>query len=419
MSDFMKNYIYSFFALVFLIMAGCSKNEEPAQTNEKIVTSILLYAVASNNLSYSFYQDIDELKEGLKKCNLNSVEFYVYSVTHNNDAVPALSKAKIDSQGNVVFDIIKTYDREDESTSIKRISTVIEDYRDLTSATKHGLILWSHATAWAPAPKINKIVSADSRKGRSISHDMSGSLGNFGSVDPTEILWWGQDNYNGVSSYCDLSDLAKALPDNQFDFIWFDCCYMSSVEVIYELRNKAEMFVAYPTEVLAEGAPYAIITPYIASESPDLISAAQNMSQYYLNGNKVFTIAVIDPKAIENVAEIASQVAALKPMPASDLLKYSRGGYYFYDFTQFITSKENFNDIIDLKTFESAMNDLIIYKNCGNALFSGEQIDKNNFSGISTGYLDNLKDLSATSDSALIYYQTLEWFKRVYMPFIR
>ena len=50
----------------------------------------------------------------------------------------------------------------------------------------------------------------------------------------------------------EIDDLAKGLPDDLFDFILFDACYMASVECTYELRNKAEYILASPTETMAD-----------------------------------------------------------------------------------------------------------------------------------------------------------------------
>lgn len=423
----MRYLIYFLFSLFIVTFTGCNKNDEPHPEN--IETSILLYAVASNNLSYSFYQDLYELKDGLENCDLSQTEVFVYSITQAKDDVPSLYKIVRDKDGILTQEVIKTYDREVASTSPQRISTVIDDYNNLTNASKRGLILWSHATAWAPAPKprkSGKLANENSlvhyglpaHNSEYVSVDEVPGVNNFGSITPSGSYWWGQDNNSGVSSYCNITDLASAIPDNLFDYIWFDCCYMSSVEVIYELRNKADRFVAYPTEVLAEGAPYSIIIPYIATTQPDLIGAAEAMSQYYLKAHKTFTIAVIDPNLIDKVADMASNVATLSPISEHDLLLYSRGGYYFYDFGQFISTKQSVAEYIDIEEFRNTMNRLILYKNCGSKLFTGEPIDLKNFSGISSGYIGNLSDLQNTSDGALKYYQSLEWFKRVYMPYL-
>lgn len=410
---------YTYLASIMLILLGlltqaCHK-DEPKPDKKHIETSILLYAVASNNLSTSFNEDMKEMKQGLKGANLSSVDYYVYYVRQGLNPGPTLVKAVKTNEGDVDFQEVRTYDRSLPSTDPKRISEVIREFSDISDGDTKGLILWSHSTAWAPAPGYNP----DDIESINLENLSDEELG----IKNQDIIkWWGQDIYQGVEYYCELPDLASAIPDNYFDFIWFDCCYMSSIEVIYELRNKAGRFVAYPTEVLAEGAPYDVVLPLIATSRPDLIAAADAMSEYYLSGNKMFTVAVIDPAPIEEIADMAQQAIPGNQPSRANLIKYSRGRYGFYDFGQYTSYwGESLNDpsINNISwngtEFSQLMNQLILYKNCSNIIFTG-MIDKEHYSGISCGYFNY--DPNTTVDPGVdqIYYTKLDWFKRVYKP---
>lgn len=428
-----KFYLISLISLIISLISSCNKEEPaPSPKEENIQTSILLYAVASNNLASSFYDDMNELKEGLKKCNLSEVDFYVYYIaSKSGDAAPTLNKAELNDQGEIEFRKIKEYDRSLYSTSPDRISSVIKDYCRYSSAPTRGLIMWSHSSAWAPSPNPEvRSGGPNYTRNNSISSDASlnadekesvGELFNFGSFTPSIAKWWGMDTNNGVTGYCNLTDLSAAIPDDTFNFIWFDCCYMSSIEVIYQLKGKANQIVAYPTEVLAEGAPYDIVPQYIASKSPDVLGAAKAMTDYYQKGSKTFTIAVINPSAIERVAESVAPIALLEPLPARKLLKYSRGGYDFYDFGDFINSKIEQNDFKewDAEAFKAAMNDLIIFKSSSAFGFNGYEIKEEQFSGISTGYVTDVLEMFKSTDEDDMMYCSLDWFKRIYQPYIR
>lgn len=410
---------YTYLASIMLILLGlltqaCHK-DEPKPDKKHIETSILLYAVASNNLSTSFNEDMKEMKQGLKGVDLSSIDYYVYYVRQGLNPGPTLVKAVKTNEGDVDFQEVRTYDRSLPSTDPKRISEVIREFSDISDGDTKGLILWSHSTAWAPAPGYNPD-DIESINLENLSEE------GLGIKNQDIIKWWGQDVYQGVEYYCELPDLASAIPDNYFDFIWFDCCYMSSIEVIYELRNKAGRFVAYPTEVLAEGAPYDVVLPLIATSRPDLIAAADAMSEYYLSGNKMFTVAVIDPAPIEEIADMAQQAIPGNQPSRANLIKYSRGRYGFYDFGQYTSYwGESLNDpsINNISwngtEFSQLMNQLILYKNCSNIIFTG-MIDKEHYSGISCGYFNY--DPNTTVDPGVdqIYYTKLDWFKRVYKP---
>ena len=54
----------------------------------------------------------------------------------------------------------------------------------------------------------------------------------------------------------ELADFASALPlpnHRKWDFILFEGCYMGSVEVAYELKDKTEAIIASSTEIVSPG----------------------------------------------------------------------------------------------------------------------------------------------------------------------
>ncbi len=49
----------------------------------------------------------------------------------------------------------------------------------------------------------------------------------------------------------------------KMDYILFDDCYMSSIEVAYDLKDVTDYLIASPTEVMVYGYPYHIIGKYL------------------------------------------------------------------------------------------------------------------------------------------------------------
>ncbi|MDE6806832.1 MAG: hypothetical protein K2J05_08505 [Muribaculaceae bacterium] len=68
-----------------LLAPGCTGNEEPDSDPDKVEpsirTSILIYAVASNNLSYDFNNDMAEVLEGAPGIDADKADVWVYSLT--------------------------------------------------------------------------------------------------------------------------------------------------------------------------------------------------------------------------------------------------------------------------------------------------------------------------------------------------
>ena len=67
----------------------------------------------------------------------------------------------------------------------------------------------------------------------------------------------------------DITELAEKLRPFHYDFLVFDACFMSSIEVLYEMRNSFDYIVSSPTEVLATGFPYKEILPELLSNNPN------------------------------------------------------------------------------------------------------------------------------------------------------
>jgi hypothetical protein len=66
----------------------------------------------------------------------------------------------------------------------------------------------------------------------------------------------------------ELADFANAIP-YKLDFIIFDACFMGSVEVCYELKDKAEYIVASPTEILSPGFVYSSMMQHLFKPKAD------------------------------------------------------------------------------------------------------------------------------------------------------
>ena len=73
----------------------------------------------------------------------------------------------------------------------------------------------------------------------------------------------------------ELADFASALPlpnHRKWDFILFEGCYMGSVEVAYELKDKTEAIIASPTEIVSPGMTevYPSALSYLYQPTPQL-----------------------------------------------------------------------------------------------------------------------------------------------------
>ena len=153
---------------------------------------------------------------------------------------------------------------------------------------------------------------------------------------------FGQDGNN----WMEIDDLAKGLPDDLFDFILFDACYMASVECTYELRNKAEYILASPTETMADGWPYEEMMPQLFATDLQLEKVGETFYNHYLNNTYPYaTVSLTKTSELDNLKSVThdiladkteSDIYSLDPKKMQRLEYLYRSPGMLYDFNDYI-----------------------------------------------------------------------------------
>lgn len=244
--------------------------------------TVLVYMAANNNLYNYALDDINEMRAGVySNGGLNGGRLLVYRATP--DHAPEL--IEIDSKGTE--SVLISYPPSTQSLSIAQMSRVLSDTRALAPAGDYGLILWSHGTGWI---NDDGVIEEHSRASAQLSPNSFGQDG-----DPVTKM--------------KLSSLARALGDNKFSFIYFDCCHMGSVETVYELRHNTPFIVASAAELGIEGMPYDKNLNCFFKPVPQLEKALLNTFSYYSNSPSWgCTISLYDTSKIENLAELTRNI---------------------------------------------------------------------------------------------------------------
>lgn len=384
-----------YFILLPILMFSCQK-EDPSAIQKvkpsKIKRAVLIYAVNKSSLSYDFTQDSREILTAASQIDMNEYQILLYRTDSNESC--GLYSVGITNSGEPSFTLIKQYDRDKTSTAPERIKEVVDYSLTLYPNAEYDLIFWGHGMSWKPYFTDHQIdIPADHAYGG----EFTGGVTSSGSAE---------------TDWTEIDELADCVPDGVFDTIWFDCCYMTGIEVIYEFRDKCNTYVGYPTEVWSEGLSYDLILPYLLSESHNITGAAVAFFNYYNKGGEPVTVAVVDMSKLEPMADATSAIVKsgeVRPY-VGNLINYSRtSSAPFYDFRQYWTETANLNDASHLVApFEKAFDDLVIYHAESDRNFNLHPWDTSNISGIST---HNYRG-SASADEE--YYRTLDWFKRVF-----
>lgn len=386
----MKNKLFTLILSVLtitFIITSCGSKNEPQEGTRR---TIIMYLIATNSLSSSIASDISEIENTIQSTNMNNCRFLVYYATYSQN--PYLFEIKKGKRGveNVT---LKTYSTAIKSTSVERMQEVLKDAISIAPAKEFGLILGSHASGWA-----NSLTSRSS--------DIS-------------LLDFGDDK----GSTMPIHELAEAIPDNLFKFIYSDACYMGGIEVAYELKDKTEYFIGSPTELPIDGMDYANNIPCFFADSIDLIKVCSNTFNKYNNlsgSNRTCTISLVDCTKLNQLASIAHEIYHIGTGTTEyyKIQHYKRSlPYLFFDFKQYIntftatteTNTDKLNSLIT--TFNSQLDNIVLYKASTPYIFGKDylSIKSENYSGLST-YI-----LGSTTQNGVneIYYKNLSWYRDV------
>lgn len=405
MKKIFKYFAYSVAA--FSLSSGiisCSDNEPDypypyVNKGRTAKSTVLIYAVATNSLEWNLVQDKNEMIQAASQIDLeeNNVLLFqtVYTYLPDNTKSSAVTLNRLMKVGNgYEWMEVREFDREEmASLDPRRISEVVDFVEYFYPAQNYGMVFWSHSTASQPF----------TRSGETVEMPMQYSFGQ----DKTTLF----PEYEQIN----IDELANALPDGFLDYIWFDSCYMSNIETIYQFRNKCKTFVGYPTEVLDKGLPYDLVLPYMVGEKPDLVGAAK---LFYYNYSDTFgTIAVTDMSKIEVLADFCKEnFIKGKNVSSSHLVKYSRSStgpfYDLEDYIKEITATEKIP--LSREEIKNVFNIFIEYKATTSGGYLGLSINPETYSGISTHNYSFKEEGDEYDSSNEKFYKSLDWYKRVF-----
>lgn len=380
--------------LIASVLTGChdSSKDEPAEPTS---CTVLVYMVACNNLGQdetvggTIYNradglDIDEMLSGASTISPGS-RWLVYRSSYESTELLELTKTG--------FKVLKTYD-EGIATSAERMTEVLDDAFTLAPAEHKGLVLWSHATGWIE-DGFEDVLEGDPAI----------SLMSFG---------------NHRSRKMNVTTLRSVLESRPVDYIYFDCCLMGSVEVMYELRNCADYIVASPSELPREGMPYQLnIAPLTRGDLAGLLQAAANTFNLYDNkvgSDRTATMAVIDTRHLDALARATAAIYAItKPEhPLSTVTNYygrnnvSQGNYL--DLDEYVEALGEANSVPEdlMKAYRQAFKSAVIYSAATPELWSEWLML--HAAGLSTRVYT--KDYNSNQNG----YDRLQWYRDVVAP---
>lgn len=361
--------------ILFFFLVSCEKdNEEVSYVEPQKTRTLMVYLAGDNNLSGHMQKNISSMMSAWKKSYNANIVIY-FDAPH---AAPELYTFQF-KEKEVEKQVLKTYEEMD-SADPEVLKKILNEMQDLYPSDSYGLILGSHASGWIPSGEFgrsNRMLYAEPVLTRSFCTDYTG---------PNQM---------------DTRDMAKAIPFNKenLEFILFDACLMSSIEVLYDLRDKAKYVIASPAELPAPGFPYTRVMPYFWGKGTnlekDLVKVCDEFWDYYNTYNatdRFGTIALIKMDGMEHLFDLTREVLQGKKENVAKIEKkavycypeveYSKHDRFFDlgEYMKYMTEGreglyKEYRDFLD--------NQVVIYKNVTNPFYRTE-IPEEKFSGIAT-----------------------------------
>lgn len=387
-------------------MASC--HDEPGKGSgvepepQPVARCVLVYQVANNNGLAS--KSIDDLNEMIQaaEAGIPGDEGKLLVYNHRNGKAPVLLQIKASGA-----DTLKTYGTELTSVSAARMLEVFDDIRDFAPAHDYGLILWGHGSGWLQ--------------------------------DGTSDIPAHKRSYGGDSGkWMNITTLADVIRDagKPFSFLYFDCCYMASVEVAYELRDAVPVIAGSVTEIAGEGMPYHLtLDRFFTPDKADIEGAAKATFDYYDEWGKGITRPECYPKSfsqryctmsvfytdgLDRLAEATSKIYGRTPSASpTDMTpqQYGRGSSYkdkYFDFGHYVADlcidkagNERYPGASgDLDAFRAALSECVA-ENLSMDYVFGSTIPIKEHCGLSTYIMKSPDDVQTKN------YGTLSWYEDV------
>ncbi|AKU69566.1 hypothetical protein J5A51_06940 [Prevotella fusca JCM 17724] len=292
-------------------------------------------------------------------------------------------------QGRCVDDTVAVFNNtlaSQQLNSANWITTVLKRVQAYAPARSYSMIVGCHGMGWIPG-------NSGTRRRYTTSA--------FRRRDVERLpltRWFGGDTYK-----TDISTFDKGIEQSgigKMQYILFDDCYMSTIEVAYELRHSAKHIIACPTEIMAHGMPYDLLWTELSKSSPDYGSICDTFYNFYISYSYPYgTIGVIDCSQIDGMVDIMKSInhsGNLVSVSEDDV--QIMDGYQpamFFDMGDYVRKIAK-NETALLARFERQLSLLVPYKRNTPSFFTevrspgvGDVLPINTYSGITISDLSS------------------------------
>lgn len=418
-----------------MVGVSCSNGDSPDGPDVPVMPvgqTVFMFFPWSNSLLSDFRRTVEDMQTVVAQRSMKNERIMVFMATSEREAVLFELKKQ---NGRCLTDTLRRYsDR--PFTSRQWLTSLFSEVMTLAPASRYGMVVGCHGLAWVPVQgqrNTRKRLSSQERideednlyKEEKIEEEdnlyKEEKIDKEGLYKKERIDKEGDDlmhfevqgpvttRFIGGTypeTQIETTDLADAMADAGFhtEYILFDACYMSSVEVAYELKDVTHYLIASPTEVLSYGFPYITMCKHLLG-TPNYKGIVDSFISFYSSYNLPYgTVAVTDCTQLDALATIAQQINAadaeqLVPNGVQIMDGYSPT--LFYDLGHLMSLKDA--GTVLTAAFAEQLDKTVPYKGHTGQYFTAlkdEPVDIKHYSGLNTsqGSLNHMADrLSETA----------------------
>ena len=400
-------------ATLFIVVGvSCSNGDSPDGPDVPVTPvgqTVFMFFPWSNSLLSDFRRTVEDMQTVVAQRSMKDERIMVFMATSEREAVLFELKKQ---NGRCLTDTLRRYsDR--PFTSRQWLTSLFSEVMTLAPASRYGMVVGCHGMAWVP---IQGQRNARKRLGSQERIDEEDNLYKKERIDKEgddlmhfEVQGPVTTRFIGGTypeTQIETTDLADAMADAGLhtEYILFDACYMSSVEVAYELKDVTHYLIASPTEVLSYGFPYITMGKHLLG-TPNYKGIVDSFISFYSSYNLPYgTVAVTDCTQLDALAAIAQQINAaateqLVPNGVQIMDGYSPT--LFYDLGHLMSLKDA--GTVLTAAFAEQLDKAVPYKGHTGQYFTAlkdEPVDIKHYSGLNTsqGSLNHMADrLSETA----------------------
>jgi hypothetical protein len=255
--------------------------------------TFIIYMAADNDLEAAAIADLNELEAVNYGAAPVSILVLLdrhnnYDMTNGNWSDTRLFEIKSDPNGltstfhSSRIDCLELGLSKDSETELDTanplvLSRLIDFAKRVYPAEQYALFIWGHGTGWR------------------------GGINNNSLPEPVKAVAF--DDTSG--HYMSLPSFGRAVTGKGLSVIAFDTCYGALLEVAYQIRNDAELFIGSEGEIMSTGWDYtALFTGFLNKQSfsiSDLGNAIQNQFSNHYASLSNATISQIQLPQVNNL----------------------------------------------------------------------------------------------------------------------